>query len=92
MTAQGERVAGKEDSAMSQCEFDAAVESAKRFILNRCDGPVTRFVAISRATRLIRDGNYPIVGVDCPVTNALHEILYPDVTDDDYPIVPSSGS
>lgn len=58
--------------------FTTELEKAKADIAHNTDGPVDQFVMIARAIELARTNKYKPVGVDCPIANALFELLTTD--------------
>jgi hypothetical protein len=55
--------------------YETSKTDAYSFITDRTDGPVTAFVAMSRAIELARRGRCPVIGIDDPIANALDEFL-----------------
>lgn len=60
---------------IDQRSFTAELKKAKADIGHTTDGPVDQFVMIARAIELARNNQYKPVGVDCPIANALCELL-----------------
>lgn len=60
---------------LNQRNFTAQLNKAKADIAHTTDGPVDQFVMIARAIELARNNEYKPVGVDCPIANALFELL-----------------
>lgn len=58
-----------------QRSFTVELKKAKADIAHTTDGPVDQFVMIARAIELARNNQYKPIGVDCPIANALFELL-----------------
>jgi hypothetical protein len=69
---------GLDETMMTETQrkaYETSKKHAYDFIADRTDGPVTAFVAMSRAVELARTGKCPVVGIDDPIANALVEFL-----------------